>query len=290
LENGNAAQRRKKKRANQRPEAPIGEAITEQDDEENKQENLADEQKKRPKKLLERIKKWFPNAAVWTALFTGVLTLFTVFQYRVSRITSEIQRNSQRAFLSFSGPAVGARFVSPPMPNNSAPWNGQEIAINWSNNGETPARNVVIHLGANGFFPDIPAQFDYPPISDSINAVIGPKSFYGTNMQVSKDEIIDVAHGKKRLFAWGTATYDDVFEKSPKRLSEFCVELTHLTFAPASTLPQPKTNQISPQNPATMDLEDPNISLVGFQWQQCRAHNCYDEDCPDYKVATKPNP
>jgi hypothetical protein len=235
--------------------------------------------------------------AGWTAIFTGVLVVFTCLEWNVSSKTSDIQRSSERAFLTFNGPTIGARLVGGQnAANTNAAWGGQEVGMVWNNNGETPARNVTIKLGANAFSPDIPEQFDYP-LGDKIPVVVGAKAGYGTNIQIPRDVIIDGFNSKKRIFVWGDALYNDVFDDSP-RLSEFCVELTHLTFVPMPTSPSPPTPTVqqtsgvapsavapnaTPLANAPVDFNSGQFQWVGFQWQQCRSHNCYDKDCPDYK-------
>jgi hypothetical protein len=79
------------------------------------------------------------RSAAWTAIFTGVLTLFTLKMYQVSRITSETSRASERAFLSFSGAGLGARIIGA-----DGVWTHYEISLNWSNSGSTPAKSGVI--------------------------------------------------------------------------------------------------------------------------------------------------
>jgi hypothetical protein len=234
------------------------------------------------------------KSAAWTAIFTGVLTAFTYMMYQVSNTTSEIQRSSERAFLTFAGPENGARMVNGNFLAPDAPWTSQEVALVWANNGETPARSAVVKVGSNAFYPDIPEQFDFPLNDSKIYMVVGPKSAYGTNILIPKDEIVDVWHVKKRLFVWGTAVYRDVFPKSPDRLTEFCVELTHLTVGfippspPTSTIVQPNAKDAPPPAAAPpQNVDSPQAFLQGFQSQQCRAHNCYDEDCPDYKDRVK---
>jgi hypothetical protein len=89
-----------------------------------------------------------------------------------------------------------------------------------------------------------------------------------------KELIIDYWQGKKRLFIWGTAIYNDSFEDTPERLSEFCIGLTHLT-----------VNQQG--DPNKVDFTKADVNLVGFQWEQCTEHNCYDQDCKDYSSRAK---
>lgn len=66
----------------------------------------------------------------------------------------------------------------------------------------------------------------------------------------------EALHSKGRYSGDGSrASYNDTFDRTPRRLSEFCAELVNVS------------------------IKGPE---VGWQTVACRAHNCYDEDCPDY--------
>jgi hypothetical protein len=174
------------------------------------------------------------------------------------------------------------------MADNAGAWIGQEIALLWINGGNTAARDAVIQTNAAPFFPDIPEGYTFPLALPKTKVVIGPKGTYGTNIIVSKDVIADYWHSKKRIFIWGDVVYKDVFFEQPDRLTEFCVELTHLA-----------VNQLAPSTgpagkilptitaPQQTDVERASAALAAFQWQQCPEHNCYDEDCKDYSARIK---
>ena len=106
--------------------------------------------------------------------------------------------------------------------------------MNWLNGGETPAKNTMLKTNSNAFYPDIPAEYDFP-LTDKFNVVIGPKSVYGSNIQIPRDVIVDYWRYQRRIFTWGDVLYNDEFAGSPPRLTEFCIEFTHLV---ANTLKQ----------------------------------------------------
>jgi hypothetical protein len=222
------------------------------------------------------------KSAAWTAVFTAILTLFTYKMYQVANTTSELARASERAFLSFSGYALGVRLNGP-----DGKWAGQQIFINWTNSGSTPAKDAVIQSNGQPSFTELTKSFDFPLSADKTVAVIGPKGAQNTTVTIQKEVFEQVWQGKARLFVWGTAIYKDIFPNDPDRLSEFCAEITHVTLGYISqpTVPPPPvkgaaTAPIAP--PAPISFNDPNAGLIAFQWQSCRAHNCYDEDCKDY--------
>ncbi len=209
--------------------------------------------------------KLFDNkAGMWTAIFTGFLVLFTYLLYRVADRQDETARANERAFLSLSGPLLGPRFNSP-----SGEWIGQEISLNWNNSGSTPAKDAVIQSNVEAWPTDLPTGFAFPETKDSrVNTVVGPKAMYGTLAHVSKTDLVAAWQNKSRLFFWGSVVYKDIFPGDPDRLTEFCIEMTHITVN-------------------GKDITDPNAALIGFQWQACRAHNCYDEDCKDFDGKVK---
>jgi hypothetical protein len=77
------------------------------------------------------------TSAAWTAIFTGVLTLFTFFVYQVAERTDETTRSSQRAFVVFDKIQPKARFNS-----STVGFDGWQIAAVWQNAGTTPATSV----------------------------------------------------------------------------------------------------------------------------------------------------
>lgn len=216
---------------------------------------------------------------LWTAVFTGILTIFTYMLYQVTNATNETSRATQRAFLTFANLGIGAEIHDP-----SGQWTGQEIAINWSNSGTTPAKAVVLQHNGKPQFEDLPKSYDFPLLPQKTETAIGPKGLFGVNVLVPRSTLEDAWHNKSRLFVWGNALYKDIFPGDQERLSEFCVEITHLTVGYKNP-PTPKKGETIP-SPV---MGNPNASIVTFQWQTCSlgAHNCYDEDCKDYTDRVK---
>jgi hypothetical protein len=229
--------------------------------------------------------KWFNilfknKAGMWTAVFTGVLSVFTLLLWNVAKSTDQTSRASERAYLSFVQLGLGVDLLG----NDLRTWSGQEFLLNWLNSGNTPATGVVIETNAQAWRSSLPEGFDFPEIKDKNKTVaaIGPKSSYGTTSDINKDDLMDAWAGKSRIFFWGSVVYKDVFPGDPDRLSEFCVEMTHVTFKQA-----PETNRPTPRagGAAAPDQSVPPAivgGVVGYQWQACREHNCYDQDCKDY--------
>jgi hypothetical protein len=236
------------------------------------------------KEVIQNMRRWVWNtffvgkSAAWTAIFTGVLTVFTVKMYQVSSLTNETVRSAERASLSFTSIGLGVRIN-----DIKRTWSGQEFSLNWINTGNTPASEAVIRTNMQAWPTDLPQGFEFPLLQDKTTAVVGPKGTYGTNVQVPKDILTSTWYGKSRIFFWGTVVYRDVFRGDPDRVSEFCVEMTHITVGNMQSNASSKTPQIA----TPISIDDPSAAIVVAQWQACREHNCYDEGCKDYSARVK---
>jgi hypothetical protein len=230
------------------------------------------------------------KSAMWTAIFTAVLSLLAVLTYNVGKISSESARATDRAFLNFSGSGLGVRLNDP-----SGAWAGYEVNLLWNNSGNTPTRWAVIQANGQIWPGDLPKGFDFPLAADKTITVIGPKANYGTSLTIPRNLWVENWHGRNRLFLWGTVLYRDIFPKTPDRLTEFCAEIFHVTTAPTplSIAPQPpvvlrpNSAPTQPTSPQTTDIESPRNVIGGFSWKVCLEHSCYDEDCKDYKARGK---
>jgi hypothetical protein len=255
----------------------------------------------RKEKFMGQFLQWlwdhcFKNKApVWQAICAVILSVFTILLYRVSDRATETSRASERAFLNFSQLGLGVQLNTP----NSKDWAGQEFSLNWINSGNTPASDVFIQANAQAWRSDLPLDYDFPENKENTLGVIGPKSSYGTLAHVSKVDLMDAWIANSRIFFWGSVVYKDIFPDDPSRLSEFCVEMTHVTFAaaPPSGAP-PVANKAAPKKSSTPPSIPPANTeptalpavvggVIGFQWQACREHNCYDQGCKDYSQRVK---
>jgi len=220
---------------------------------------------------------------MWTAIFTGVLSVFTYFLWTVAKSTDETSRASERAFLNFSQLGLGVKLIGA-----DARWAGQEFSLNWTNSGNTPASDVVIDAGAQAWRTDLPPGYNFPENRANTLSVVGPKGVYGTIATVSNVDLMDSWSGRSRIFFWGSVVYKDIFREDPDRLSEFCIEMTHVTFATGAP-PQSQTVQRVPTTPSTAAgiVAPTSDTMTAFQWQACREHNCYDQGCADYTQRVK---
>jgi hypothetical protein len=210
------------------------------------------------------------KAAYWTALFTAVLTFFTYKLVEVSTVTNDTARATQRAFISFAGISAGAGMVS----NDRKAKISQEVLLNWTNSGTTPARNAVTNGNGDAWPSALPDGFNFPdlPTSAKQPITLGPKEISGIHAIIPINDFRTAWEGKSHLYVWGWIVYDDIFPGDPPRLTEFCAEMVQIT------IPQDKT--------AADFAETPNMPM-GWNVTRCKEHNCYDTDCKDYSERVK---
>ena len=191
--------------------------------------------------------------------------VFTYFLWNVAKSTDETAQISQRAFLSFAGVQAGEKQIDP----TGHKWVNQQVMVMWSNSGTTPAKEAIARVSWGPWNGEMPSGFGFPDNTDvpPRPGVVGPKATYGVPLVLGIDSFREVRDGKSHLFLWGWTTYRDIFPKDPKRLTEFCVEITNVT----ST---------------KVDMSDP-AGDISWQSIECREHNCYDDDCTDYDLRTR---
>jgi hypothetical protein len=165
------------------------------------------------------------------------------------------------------------------MNDTNGNWMGTEFEVYWSNSGTTVAKAATFQDTAKPFFEDLPKTYDFPLESEKTEGVVSPKGVYGTSLLIPRSQLEDAWRSKSRMFVWGTVVYKDAFEGDPLRVSEFCIEIFHLTVS-YITPPIPVANQPTP----APSIGAPNTTIATFQLRSCSrgAHTCYDEDCKDY--------
>jgi hypothetical protein len=211
-------------------------------------------------------------AAAWTALFTGILAVFTVvlvyytaLLYNVSRDANDSTQRIERATV-FMGGLGGVRKL---LSDDNTRWDRVRVGFFFRNGGPTAPRNLRAKLSYQVFDGEMPSDFAF---SDNTTTpprtlFLGPDTQQATFIDLPLSAIEDVVERKKQLFVWGWATYNDVFNGTPPRLMEFCSELIDLQY----THPVPET-----------PLDNKNRLQISLE--TCPRHNCYDADCADYET------
>jgi hypothetical protein len=213
--------------------------------------------------VLNKISKFLfgGKSAMWTAIFTAVLTFFTWLLFQVNRQATNASIASQRAFISFLG-VGGIEKISQGDPPSIV---GYSVHLPMINSGNTATRisDFEISMALIDGAPGDGLEFESLPHSRRQKFVFGPKqAFDSIPVFVPLDSLSQVEQGKKHLILWGWNIYRDIFEKTPTHLSEFCIEIIN-----------PRWSASNRSNPSTeLKIDNP----------PCPTHNCYDEDCGDY--------
>jgi len=155
---------------------------------------------------------------------------------------------------------AGCRAISHLNPANATVF--WRIRPLWTNAGNTPARKAEIYAHYELRDSPLPPEYAFTrqelPLTETMiaaGAVIesGPRD-------ISGQELLDIAAGRKFFYIWGIARYRDVFPETPERVTKFCVQALTITG-------NPMVGWDANNNP----LE---IVFIGFH-----RHYCMDEDC-----------
>lgn len=191
--------------------------------------------------------RWFPDS---TAVFNLFLVIFTAvlafggliqlsFLNRAERISSNTaQAAKDAADVAKSNLLVGQRayvyvtfsqvIVKDGDTKRVLGWNFTPV---WNNSGPTPTRNMRNHISLKVFDGAIPDTWDFPDrwgkevkIEDRKNVLLplGPRSsLNGQTLFVNIDDIREIVAGKKALYIWGWAKYNDVFPNTTDHVTRF---------------------------------------------------------------------
>jgi hypothetical protein len=134
----------------------------------------------------------------------------------------------------------------------------------WLNAGNTPTRNMENHINIRAFEKEIAGDWDFPNLW---NAKVAPEkrvpvplgaspknTVDGQSVAVDIKTIQDVIDGKKFLYFWGSATYNDVFPDTERHVTRFAVQIVAGG---------------TPEEPEHMSFSFPFLGK----------YNCSDEEC-----------
>jgi hypothetical protein len=175
----------------------------------------------------------------------------------------------QRAYANFSGLQPAGRLVDD---NNNKRITHFTFWAKWENSGTTPAKNAVGRINyrrtTDAMRRDLAFDFSDQGTIPDAPYIIGPKGTINSPpIAVPIQDVQDQINGRLHLYVYGWTAYDDIF-KGNRHLTEFCVELVNFH----------STNAI--------DITD-MASLTDALPITCPQHNCYEEDCQDYKQRTR---
>jgi hypothetical protein len=280
LTNGNAGQRRKNRREQERI-YPAPEEL--QPPERNHATDDKGVRKEKEENQINMLKKLFGSSTLWSLVFTGLLTIFTFLLYLVTKDSLRTSKEQAKAIVTFGGFGIGPAMAD----TTTGAWSSQQFQITWTNSGTLPGKSAIFQQNEEPFYSDLPSGFDFPVGSDKTQGIVGPKGSYTATLTIPRSQLEDNWHGKARIFVWGAAVYKDGFNDDPVRVSEFCTEIYQVTVGYVTPPAQPKTVKPVPTPPPAIGA--PNTAIVGMSWRSCPrgVHSCYDEDCSDYNERIK---
>jgi hypothetical protein len=99
-----------------------------------------------------------------------------------------------------------------------------KVVPRWKNSGDTPTRNLVIQINSRLIVGDLPKGFEYDYTGTPFRTMIGPKANeWNSPVEFSNDDADTALNGRGHLYIWGRADYEDIFDGTPKRFTEFCL-------------------------------------------------------------------
>jgi hypothetical protein len=151
-----------------------------------------------------------------TLIFTGLGTRVAARQVRLSR---HALVDTERAFVYPADTEWAA--LKDHKTGKVQSWS---VAVQWKNSGGTPTRHLQIHTNASVRDAILPDDFDFPDFgSGNIGLFIAPGStIRSIQIAITLEGMEEIIAGKKHLYTWGWAEYDDVFEQTRRHRTEFC--------------------------------------------------------------------
>lgn len=158
-------------------------------------------------------------ATIIIAFFTGILVLVTNRQYN---LTKEALAADKRAFIYANG---FKSFWSKDEVTGLYSWRFRPY---WHNSGDTPSKNMTIHVECDLRNSALPDGFDFDyPTAYTAPALIAPKTnilggLAPVQIAITPQDIIDVQNLRKFLYLRGWAKYNDVFPGTKQHITRFC--------------------------------------------------------------------
>lgn len=131
----------------------------------------------------------------------------------------------------------------------------------WTNASPTPTRNMANHISFSAFDGEMPVDWDFPDVwspgveRTPTRLLIGPQSTVrGQDIVIDIQTVREAVAGRKVIYIWGWAAYNDVFQGTLRHITRFC-------------------NRVAvggnPDNPQAFTMNFPIY----------QRYNCADEEC-----------
>jgi hypothetical protein len=187
-----------------------------------------------------------------------VVIYYTTINYWLYSVTKESLVDVQRAYVVYTGLSP---FGFLDVRNKRTP----TVQINpvWANTGKTPTKNLRIYVSTP---KEIVAPYKASDLNFRKEADVTYTQLYiapgltvhGGGKTLSLDDLHAIRDGKKQMYVWGCAWYDDVFPRTAHHVTEFCDVIDAAYFDPK---------------------DETKPTAVGTDF--CSVHNCADDECAD---------
>ena len=105
---------------------------------------------------------------------------------------------------------------------------GWHFSPNWMNRGNTPTKSITQWTAFDYFEPNIPDDYVFEPLNvgEKREYFIGPGAHaHGGTIIILMEMLEKAFAGTGKIFIWAKCDYYDVFEGTPPRTTEICVQL-----------------------------------------------------------------
>lgn len=139
-----------------------------------------------------------------------------------NRINREAMRCVQRAYVTFPIVDIDSERITDCTSGEITGW---RYYIPVENTGNTPARELKIHVNWHVRPDEVPKNFDYPDYGpdEQIRFPLAAKEkIFSAPMEIGRDVIEKLAAGEVNFYFYGWATYREVFENTETHRTAFC--------------------------------------------------------------------
>ena len=174
------------------------------------------------------------------ATFTGLLFIATFLQayftwkalvesQRANAAARSAENNTQTALIITNRPYVFVRDFVPIAVGNPDQPLGWTCVVLWENSGATPTQRLKMWVSWARFTAPVPD--DYPFLdrgegADDTVTIIPPRGQVSTPVfTLDIEHAVSLMERRSFTYIWGWAEYDDLFPYSPRRRTEFCVQV-----------------------------------------------------------------
>ncbi len=129
---------------------------------------------------------------------------------------------SNRAFVFVKN--IEHRFIGKKTTHTITGWN---FFTQWENGGNTPAKNRTTHVHCGVFEQPIEFNFEFPDLGDVVSdgGIIGPKAVMHSHTEIPVEILDKTRSGGAHVYMWGWTDYNDIFQRTKRHRTEFCVEI-----------------------------------------------------------------